>query len=131
MRHALLLAALAGLVAGGCGGGSPARVKGQLVENGQPRTFPPTQVAIELAPVGPDGKPDNKKAVNAVVNPDGTFAVVASGGEFPPGTYQVCILAPPKFQPDLKRFAPPTSPLRRELKPGDNELVIDVAKPEG
>jgi len=130
MRALLLPTVLVALAACGCGGGM-AKVKGQLVENGNPMTFPPTQVAIELALIGEDGKPDASKAYTAVVNPDGSFEVVASSGEVKPGTYQVGIHASGKLGSRLKAFAPPTSSIRREIKPGANTLTIDLARPEG
>lgn len=130
MKRMWLIAALAGFLAVGCGAGM-AKVKGRLVENGTPMSFPPTQIAVELTLLGEDGKPDRSKVYTAVVNEDGSFEVVASGGTLTPGTYQVGIIATGKYTDRLKRFAPPASPVRREVKPGSNELTIDVAKPEG
>lgn len=130
MRRALVLIALVGLATGGCGS-SMARVKGRLVNNDQPMSFPPTAAAVIIAPIGADGKPDQMKSFTAVVNEDGTFELLASGGELPPGQYQIAIQAPGKLKEQLKKFAVPNSSIRRELKPGSNELVIDVAKPEG
>lgn len=131
MRYAILLTALAGLLAGGCGGEAKAKVKGKLVSNGAPMSFPATQAAVSLSPVGADGKPDPAKAFTAVVNEDGSFEVLASGGELPAGTYQVSIQAMGKLGQQLKGFAGANSPVRRELKPGANDITIDVAKPDG
>jgi hypothetical protein len=36
-----------------------------------------------------------------------------------------------KLGTQLKAFAAPGSPIRRELKPGPNDITIDVAKPDG
>ena len=130
MRRALLLLALVGLAAGGCGS-TTARVKGRLVTNDQPMTFPATQVAVVLTPLDAGGNPDPAKAYTAVVNEDGSFEVLASGGELPPGQYQIAIQAMGKLKEQFKKLAAPNSPLRRELKPGPNEIVIDVAKPTG
>lgn len=131
MRRALLVLALAGLAAGGCGGSNMARVKGRLVMNDQPMSFPPTAAAVVFTPLSGEGKPDPSKSYTAVVNEDGSFELLASGGELPSGRYQISIQATGKLGAQLKKFAEPTSPVRRELKPGGNELVLDLAKPEG
>jgi hypothetical protein len=125
MKRMLLGLTLALLVIG-CGGGK-ARVKGRVVDNGQPMTFPPTTAAIELTPIGADGKPDVSAVFTAVVNEDGTFEVFASGGELPPGQYEIKVTGYGKLATRLK--AVPA--LRRELKGGTNDLTIDLSKPEG
>lgn len=131
MRRALLFVALAGLAAGGCGGPKLAKVKGKLVTNDQPMTFPLASVGVVLTPLSAEGAPDPSKAFTAVVNEDGTFEVFASGGQLPPGTYQISIQAQGKLKEQLKKFGEGVSPVRRDLQPGPNELVIDFAKPEG
>ncbi len=134
MRRAfvVLAFALVALAASGCGGPGKAKVKGQLVSGGQPMSFPATQVGVVFTPVGADGKPDPTKAYTAVVNEDGTFELVASGGELPSGNYQVSILATGgKLATQMKPYAGASSPIRRELKPGPNEITIDVTKPDG
>jgi hypothetical protein len=131
MKRALVFLALAGLLAGGCGGSAKAKVKGRLVSNGQPMTFPASQAAVSLAPIGADGKPDTAKSFTIAVKEDGTFELVASGGELPTGNYQVAIQAMGKLGQQLKGFASPNSPVRRELKSGANDITIDVAKPDG
>lgn len=128
MRRVLFVLALIGLATGGCGS-SLAKVKGRLVNNGQAITVPATQVAVILAPLDAEDKPDPLKSFTAVVNEDGTFEVLASGGELPPGRYQVAIQAQGKLKEQFKALAVPNSPIRRELKPGPNELTIDIAKP--
>ncbi len=130
MRHTLLAVALAALAAGGCGG-SPATVKGRLVSNGESMTVPGATVAVTFTRVDGDAKDGSAKSFNAVVNPDGTFEVVASGGQLPVGMYRVSVLATGKLADKFKAYAEPGSPIRRELKPGSNEITIDVAKPEG
>lgn len=130
MRRALICVALVGLLAGGCGG-SPAKVKGRLVNNGQPVAVPATQVAVLFAPIDASGKPNALKSFTAVVNADGSFEVLASGGELPPGQYQIAVQAQGKLGEQFKALTPPNSPARRELKSGTNDLVIDIAKPEG
>jgi len=69
---------------------------------------------------------------SALIGPDGTFELVAAGGSVPPGMYRVSldIVIPGKAGERFKPFAGTGSPLRRELKPGSNDLVIDLSKPE-
>lgn len=129
MRRALPVAAVVAALAAGCGGGM-ATVKGKLVENGQPKAFGAFSASVQFARIGDDGKPDPTRLYSAIVNPDGTFELVASGGELPAGTYQVAIDMPVK-KGGSRPFAPPTSSLRRELKSGPNDFTIDLAKPEG
>jgi hypothetical protein len=130
MKRTLFLVMLAAALAGGCAGGQ-ARVKGRLLHNGEPMTFPPTTVAIELSPVEENGKVDVSQVYSAVVKEDGSFEVVASKGEVPPGTYAVSIQATGQFKAQLKNFAPGTSAVRRDLEPGKNDLTIDLSRPEG
>lgn len=132
MVRTLVLGALALLLAAGCGGGeSKAKVKGQIVDNEQPMSFGPTQVAVEFSPLDENGKPDVKTVYSAVVNENGSFEVVASNGELPPGKYRVSILATGKLKARFQAFAPGKSRIDRELDPGMNEVTIDVAKPDG
>jgi hypothetical protein len=123
--------ALVALVVSGCGGEQKAKVKGRLVSNGQPMTFPATQVAVVFTPMGADGKPEPTKSFTCVVNEDGSFELNASGGQLPTGNYQVSIQAMGKLATQMKPFAGTASLVRRELKPGSNEITIDVAKPDG
>ena len=120
----LLVALLAGLCSG-CSEGK-ARVKGKIVENSQPMTFGANQAALELTPIGPGGEADSNKMVGAVVNADGTFEVVASGGELPPGKYQIAFRGYGKLESKYKAVPP----FQRELKSGTNELTLDLAKPD-
>jgi len=130
MRRVLPAAVLAALFAvAGCGGGM-AKVKGKLVENGEPKAFAPFSASVQFAKIGDDGKPDETKMYSAIVNADGTFELVASGGQLPAGMYQVVIEMPVK--PGQRQpFAAHVSPIRRDLKSGQNDLTIDLAKPEG
>ena len=121
---------LLALLLAGCSS-APAKFRGQLVENGQPMKVPATTLAIEVNALTEDGKLDPAKLYPAVVNEDGSFEVVAGGGTLPLGKYAIAIQATGKYQTQLKRFAPGTSPIRREIKPGTNEITIDVARPEG
>lgn len=131
MRRVFVMVALAGLAAGGCGGDAKAKVKGRVVNNGQPMSFPAFQASVVLAPCGPDDKPDAARSYSCVLGEDGTFELVASGGELPPGRYQVAIQALGKPSNELKTIASPSSPVRRDLRPGPNELTVDVANPTG
>lgn len=128
-RRLLPAAALGLVLLAGCGGGKAARVRGQVVENGQPASFAGMLAAVVFAPVGPDGKPDTNRSQTAVLNPDGSFELVASGGELPVGTYMVGIQVVGKAGAKFKDVGPTNSPIRRELKPGPNDLTIDVARP--
>ena len=128
MRFALLFLPL---LLAGCGGSGPARVKGQLTENGQPKAMPAGTSSVLFTLVDPDGKPDAGKSYTAVVNADGTFEVVASGGELPPGTYIVSIQVRGKLAGLARGLSGLDSPIRRELKPGQNDLVIDLTNPTG
>jgi len=114
----------------GCGSATTATITGKIVDNGQPRQYQPTQAAVQLTLVGPGGKLDENRSFTAVVNPDGTFQVISSGGEIPVGTYQVAIQIRDE-DPKYKAFAAPESQVRREIKPGRNELVLDLSKPAG
>jgi len=129
----LLLAAVALPLAAGCGGPEMAKVKGRLVENGAPREVAGGSVGVQLTLIGEGGKLDPKKSYTAVVNTDGTFEVVASGGELQPGTYQVAL----QFKDPKDKLASQVkavsggNDIRREIKPGPNELTIDLLKPGG
>ena len=123
MRGSLFAVALLALVAGGCGSGM-AKVKGHVLENGQPKSFAGIQAGVMLTLLGPDGKPDPNKSFTAVLGADGSFEVVASGGELPPGMYLVTLNIPGKGGEKYRAFS-----ARQELKSGTNDLTIDLAKP--
>ena len=125
MRFAFFLAGVAALALAGCGGPDMAKVKGQIVENGQPKTFPPTSHSVEIAPVDASGSPDNTKMFTAVVNADGSFEVLASGGQLPAGPYPFTVRGPSIAKKGLA--TPPGA--KRELKGGDNAITLDLAKP--
>jgi hypothetical protein len=128
MRRVLLFVALLAFALVGCGSGK-ARVKGRLVENGQALTFAPTSAAVELILLKEDGTPDRTKVTTAVVDTDGSFEVVASGGEVPPGTYVIGLKLPAPLQKKYAKLAAPASPIRRKVVTGSNDLTIDLAKP--
>ena len=127
MRFALLSAVFVTILAAGCSGGSTGRVKGKLLENGQPKTFPVSTYAVMLTLIGPNGEPDLTKSFTAVVEADGSFEVHASGGALPVGTYQVTIQSPMQ-KGGTPKAIPPSA--KREIKAGMNEITLDIAKPE-
>jgi len=71
------------------------------------------------------------KSFTMPVNEDGSFELNASGGQLPTGNYQVSIQAMGKLGTQMKAFAGTGSLVRRELKPGANEITVDVTKPDG
>ena len=127
-------AILAALVLAGCGGGGNAKIRGRLLENGQPVSVV-GQASLVFSPVGPDGKAGDK-AYAAGLNPDGTFELVASGGEVPPGEYVVSfevsggkgIGATPA---GLAKYREMFKNVKQTLSPGMNDLTFDLAKPNG
>ncbi|HEX3147528.1 MAG TPA: hypothetical protein VHR66_05555 [Gemmataceae bacterium] len=130
MKRCFVLLAVVALATAGCSGGM-GRVKGAIVDNGQPVTFPPLTGSVQLSPIQPDGTPDMNKVYAAVVNEDGTFELVASGGELAVGMYQVSIeLNGNKGPEKAKAFAAKVKPIKREIKSGQNTLTIDLSKPD-
>jgi hypothetical protein len=127
MRSILLGFCLASLVLSGCGGNPMAKVKGTILENGKPKSFPPTSHSVEIAPVDASGQVDHAKAFSAVVNGDGSFEVVASGGQLPVGTYQFSIRGPGSGKKGIK--VGPAPGAKRDLQPGDIAITLDIAKP--
>ena len=124
MRHLCLAVGILALATAGCGGSPTAKVKGQILENGQPKSFPPSSHAVEIAPISVAGVPDNSKMFTAVVNADGSFEVLASGGELPLGNYVFTVRG---SSAGKKGTQPPGA--KRELKSGLNTITLDVAKP--
>lgn len=127
MRHTLFALGLTALAAG-CGA-APATVKGQLVSNGEPLAVT-GQVGVTLTLLDAGGAP-TRTSYTAMVAPSGAFDVIVSGGQLPPGNYQVSLVAAGKAGDKFKGLIGDKSPVRRELKPGPNELTIDVARPQG
>lgn len=125
MRFLLFASGLAVLCLAGCGGPDMAKVKGQILEGGQPKSFPPTSHSVEIAAVDASDKADPAKTYTAVVNADGTFEMLASGGQLPPGRYLFTVRGPTIKK---KGIEAPQGAIR-ELKGGENAITIDLAKP--
>ena len=130
MRNFILFIAFAAALALGCGGSS--RVKGRVVENGTPITID-GQAALMFYLVGEDGKPNPSRSYSIPLSVDGSFELVSSGGEVPPGIYLVTLeVNAPKATKGIGRFKGlftfPNSPLRQEVKAGKNEVTIELAK---
>jgi hypothetical protein len=131
-RLPLLVVLICGLVAG-CGGPGMARVKGQLIDGGSPVTLSGErgEVVIVFNLLDGEGKPVPFKMYSTLVNADGTFEIYASGGELPPGTYQIGLAAEKSKNPKFKPFALPKSEARITFVPGANDIQVDLSKPKG
>src|SRR5947209_1386810 len=128
MRKLIICALLAACTLG-CGGGK-GRVKGRVVENGSPVTVE-GQAAVMFYLIGEDGKPDPTRGYPVPLNEDGSFELVASGGQVPPGNYLITVeVNGPKSATGMGRFkgrfSYPDSPLRQEVKGGRNNLTVDL-----
>ncbi|MFO0823709.1 MAG: hypothetical protein U0792_11430 [Gemmataceae bacterium] len=112
----------------------PSRVKGRLLENGKPVAVPAagSPQVIVFESMSPDGATSTGRMYSAMLSTDGTFELIASGGSVPPGNYRVSfdVTLPGKDGDKFKGFRRDNSPIRRELKPGSNDLTIDLASPE-
>ena len=118
------------LFAAGCGGPSMAKVKGRVVENGQPIASQ-GQASLVLVPVGEDGKPGTKTYVMEIVA-DGSFELLASGGELLPGAYEVTLeINGKQAASGVAKFKGAYSHVRIELNSGVNDLTLDLTKPKG
>lgn len=132
MTRAIVVFAALGLA--GCGGGGSAKIKGKVLENGQPVTVA-GQASLVFSPVGPDGKA-GAKAYAAGLNSDGTFELVASGGEVPPGDYVVSFefsggKGSAESPAGLAKYRATFKNVKQTLAPGANDLTFDLAKPNG
>lgn len=124
-RVAVAAVALALLTLTGCGGGDVGRVKGRLTDNGQPVTFATgAQAAVVFQLLTPGGTPDLTKTYTMMLTPEGTFELIASAGELPPGTYQVKLDVAGKEGARFKKFS-----TKREVKAGENVIELDLARP--
>jgi hypothetical protein len=137
-RSALLLIACVplALVLSGCG---PKTViaHGKLLDKGQPlhapENLPPGDPGIHVTFYPADEKL-GKQAQMAVVNPDGTFRVPGNSLRgVVPGKYRVSITLGPLSGADKLKgaFSGLKSPIVREVKENNEEIVIDISKPNG
>lgn len=99
-----------------------AKVQGRIIENGQPKTVPPATVVVMFTPIPKDGEKPAGQSFACPVNEDGSFVVFASGGQLPPGEYDVLVEMRAAGNGAKMGF-------RRELKPGSNDVTLDIAKP--
>ena len=115
------------LVASGCGG-SASRMKGELVENGQPATFPPGAMpGVVLRPLDGRGRPSETITYKSVVSPGGAFEWVGGNGELPSGGYQFSLELSGSVRDKYPHLTAAASRKRIDLKPGVNLLVVDIA----
>ena len=123
----LALASVLAVLAG-CGG-SAARMKGELVENGQAATFPPgTMPGVVFRPLDGAGRPSETTAYKAVVSPGGAFEWVGGSGELPSGGYQFSLELTGAVRDKYPHLTAAASRRRIDLKPGVNLLTIDIGK---
>ena len=131
----------------GCGTDA-GTLKGSLVDGGKPVGSEGQQVSLSFHPAKPDGAFDGSNCSTAVLNSDGSFEFVASGGTLKPGLYKVVIAGSlgsgtgPGTQSTAKeknkkpdRFAGHStfaaSKLTVTVEAGKNDVVIDLSKPTG
>ncbi len=142
--RALLIGSIFG--AAGCGTDT-GTLKGSLVDGGKPVGSEGQQVSLSFHPRKPDGAFDEGNCSTAVLNGNGSFEFVASGGTLKPGTYRVVIAGAssasgPGTQSTAKekskkpdRFAGHStfaaSKLTVTIVAGKNDVVIDLSKPAG
>ena len=114
----------------GCSPPKPATVKGNLENEGKPFALPSHagDVAVSFFGFDPDGKIDPFKKYTGLVRSDGSFEIASSGGELPAGTYQWAIDASPGRVKEFEPFSLEKSKTRIELKPGPNQVVLDLSQ---
>jgi hypothetical protein len=124
LRTLFLLTCLA--LFAGCGD-TNSRVKGELIENGQPASFPPGAMAgVVLRPLDAQNRPSETTAYKAVVTPAGSFEWVGGNGELPTGGYQFSLELTGSIRDKYQHLTPAVSRKRIDLKPGANLLTIDI-----
>jgi hypothetical protein len=131
MRLAVLLCLTASIA--GCGGEKGAKVRGVLLEDGQPlRVAEKEGVILSLVPTQPD--PESVKAQpGADFNrADSTFTFVGPGlGLVPPGEYKVCLTVRMREGEDRfgGAFALDKTPLTYVVTDDpEQEIVIDLTR---
>ncbi|WP_162659575.1 hypothetical protein [Tuwongella immobilis] len=137
-----LLFGLMLLTNSGCGDTGKSTLKGQLQKSdGSPFALQAGEQAfLTFCQVGESGAINSEATYPAMVQGNGQFEVIASGGELPPGKYRVAlqILAgsavtksgTPKQADRLKgAMSPEKSKTEITVQPGSNDLQIKL--PEG
>ena len=133
MRVSVYAATLLAVAAAGCAD-STAKLKGRLLEGGQPVNFAGHQTGLSFHLLT-DGKTDPNWIYPAAVAPDGTFEMLASGGTLPPGRYRVQLESwgsargGPLTDRFGGRFSKDRSRVECEVTPGRNDLMIDLPPP--
>jgi len=143
-RPYLFLSALLCLATTGCGGGGERTVsaRGKVTDAGRPllvkdRDLGLGTVVVQFYRIGDDPKGAGRQSTDpeeAEVDADGNFKVPGRSGDgIPPGRYRIAVRQwDPYPQVDrLKgRFDEKNSPIIREIT-GEEDIVIDVSKPQG
>jgi hypothetical protein len=129
MPKAILFLLACGLIAG-CSPPKPATVKGSLANEGKPFALPSNtgDVAVSLFGLDAEGKIDVFKKYTGLVRSDGSFEIASSGGELPVGTYQWVIECTPGKVKEFEPFTLEKSKAKIELKPGPNQVVLDLSQ---
>jgi hypothetical protein len=133
-------AALCGLAlgCGGRGGGDLVKVKGRLTNAGQPLTVRGQDVGLGVIELGfyrmPDNGPQSTDPESARLEADGRFTVPGRNGQgISPGKYRIVVRQWDPF-PDFDKlkgqFDAEHSSIVRTIT-GNEEVLIDVSKPEG
>ncbi len=137
---AVVLGGAMGIAAGGCGGSGEEVVeaKGRVTDAGnvlqvEGRDIGVGYVRVEFYRIGDDGQ-QATESEGCVVDENGNFSLRgATGNGIPPGKYRIAVRQWDPF-PDVDRlegrFDAENSPIIREVT-GQEDIVIDVSKPEG
>ena len=132
---------LCALCIAGCGGprDGAVPVRGRVTRGGEPlavkgRDLGLGYVEVHFYRIGDDGTTANDPADAAVEEP-GDFTVRGKDGHgLPPGKYKITVrqLDPAPNTDKLGgRFNLKNSRIEREVTDGEDEIVIDVSRPEG
>jgi hypothetical protein len=126
----LLFLLACGLIAG-CGSPKPATLTGNLAYDGKPFPLPSNagEVFISFFGLDAEGKADPFKKYTGIVQPDGRFEIVSSSGELPAGNYLWTIDAAPGRVKEFEPFSLQKSKAKAELKPGPNQLTLELKTP--
>jgi len=140
VRALFTLLGLAAAATLGCGCTSSSKLvkaKGQLTIKGQPlKVDPKAGVTIAFIPVVEKGG-DSTRLIASFVREDSTFTVPGTDGNgIPEGKYRISIdlmVMPPtqEVQRINEMFNSKDTKIVRDVKSGDETIVIDVSKPSG